>query len=104
MVILRKQWLPGYYVRKFKNKARNRENFMTTYTVLVAQFARFGYDRRTGETLKQYAKRIDEAYATTKMQELTEIYEQLVYSESGQSANYEQLHESWEYLINRTTG
>lgn len=104
MVILRKQWLPGYYVRKFKNKARNRENFMTTYTVLVAQFARFGYDRRTGETLKQYAKRIDEAYATTKMQELTEIYEQLVYSESGQSANYEQLHESWEYLINLTTG
>ena len=104
MVILRKQWLPGYYVRKFKNKARNRENFMTTYTILVAQFARFGYDRRTGETLKQYAKRIDEAYATTKMQELTEIYEQLVYSESEQSANYEQLHESWEYLINRTTG
>lgn len=104
MVILRKQWLPGYYVRKFKNKARNRENFMTTYTVLVAQFARFGYDRHTGETLKQYAKRIDEAYATTKMQELTEIYEQLVYSESEQSANYEQLHESWEYLINRTTG
>lgn len=104
MVILRKQWLPGYYVRKFKNKARNRENFMTTYTLLVAQLERFGYARRTGETLKQYAKRIDEAYATTKMQELTEIYEQLVYSESGQSANYEQLHESWEYLINRTTG
>ena len=100
----RKLWLPGYYTRKFKRKAETDDNFMTMYEVLTQQLARYGYRRAQGETLHNFAQRVDQAYDTTAMRELTSVYEQLLYRKTHEITNFAQLKESWEYLINLTTG
>ena len=72
--------------------------------MLLKQLERIYLKRETDETLQQFAKRVDKRLNTTKMTELTAVHEQVIYA--GSTASYEttEVIESWEYLINRTTG
>ena len=100
----RNQWLPGYYIKKSQKQPLNWATFAANYKKLLKQLEAAGYVRQKGETLSSYAKRIDEAFQSTEMTTLTSAYEQYIYSESPEDADFSYLQECWEYLINRTTG
>ena len=60
--------------------------------------------RMPGQTLQDYAKLVDRRLETTKMTELTDAYEQVIYGEKNEKVNIAEMKESWEYLINRASG
>ena len=54
--------------------------------------------------MKSYAAYIDSFFGTREMTELTEAYERAVYGGNAESVDWLKLRESWENLINRTSG
>ena len=71
--------------------------------MLLKQLERIHLKRRTDETLQQFAKRVDKQLETTKMSELTTIYEQVIYAGNTQNISVNKVKEIWEYLINNTS-
>ena len=69
---------------------------------MLKQLERIHLKRRQDETLQQFAKRVDEQLATTKMSELTAFYEQLIYAKQTEQIDIAKMKETWTYLINRT--
>lgn len=98
----RGKWQPKLVVQMNRSKLNDPKNFEDGYLVLLKQLERIYLKRGTDETLQQFAKRVDKQLNTTKMTELTVIYEQVIYA--GNKLNYDttEVKESWEYLINRT--
>jgi hypothetical protein len=71
---------------------------------LLKQLDLYGIKRREGQTLKSYAAYIDSFFGTHEMSHLTSVYERTVYGGNRDSVNWQELKESWENLINRTSG
>lgn len=101
--VQRKTWIPKMHVRSYRKKEADWSTFDSSYHVLTKQLSRIGLRRREDETLRAFAKRVDEALETEEMQKLTSVYEQRIYSKQPQEVDFVKLKESWEYLINRTT-
>lgn len=99
----RKKWLPKYYIRQYRKKAPSEEKYVTAYDRLLKQLADYGLERSKEQTLSSYAKVVDEHFGTDHMSRLTEVYERLIYSKNIDSAEFEEMFESWEYLINHAT-
>ncbi|WP_071396386.1 transglutaminase TgpA family protein [Bacillus tuaregi] len=97
----RSRWLPIYYIRKYKSKEDDAD-FITAYAILLRQLRRCGMARRTGQTLRDYAKMIDERYESVEMGTLTERYEQYLYGKHLPKGTWSEMKELWENLIKRT--
>ena len=67
---IRVKWLPWYYIRKFK-RLNEDESFENAYVVLLKQLERIGLKRKEDQTLREYAKFIDDYFSTIQMTELT---------------------------------
>ncbi len=84
-----------YFVyRKKKKEVDSVTTFQETYRALLKQLDKKGWPRAKYETLQQYARRIDEQFETTALQELTKVYERQVYgttSTQEEWASYEAL-------------
>lgn len=100
----RAKWQPKLAVQMNHSKLNNSDTFEDGYFVLLKQLERIHLKRRQDETLQQFAKRVDEQLATTKMSELTAFYEQLIYAKQTEQVNIAEMKETWTYLINRTSG
>lgn len=100
----RAKWQPKLAVQMNHSKLDNSDTFEDGYFVLLKQLERIHLKRRQDETLQQFAKRVDEQLATTKMSELTAFYEQLIYAKKTEQVNIAEMKETWTYLINRTSG
>ncbi|HEY4622706.1 MAG TPA: DUF4129 domain-containing protein, partial [Solibacillus sp.] len=77
--------------------------FEDAYFVLLKQLERIYLKRGTHETLQNFAIRVDRALETTKMSELTAVYEQYIYAGNTDNLHTAEVKESWEYLIHRTS-
>ncbi|MGN7478715.1 transglutaminaseTgpA domain-containing protein [Solibacillus silvestris] len=99
----RGKWQPKLAVQMNRSKLNNAGTFEEAYFVLLKQLERIHLKRSQDETLKQFAKRVDEQLSTTKMSELTAFYEQLIYAKQSEHLNTAEMKEIWEYLINRTS-
>lgn len=98
----RGQWQPKLVVQMNRSKLKNPNNFEDAYFVLLKQLERVHLTRRQHETLQHFAKRVDEQLETTKMTELTAIYEQMIYAGNSQQVDTSKVEEIWTYLIDRT--
>jgi transglutaminase-like putative cysteine protease len=101
---LRGKWQPKLVVQMNRSKLKNAETFEDSYFVLLKQLERIGLKRRQDETLKLFATRVDQRLDTTKMSELTAVYEEVIYADISENFNKLEVREIWEYLINRTSG
>lgn len=101
---IRRKWLPKVYVSMYRKKGIDYSNFDSAYKVLLKQLALCGLKRQQGETLASFANTVDRQFVTDDMRKLTTAYEVFVYSSNPENVEFEKLKESWEYLINRTTG
>ena len=100
----RKKWLPKYYIRQYRKNAPNEENYVTAYDRLLKQLANYGLKRKKDQTLSSYAIEVDRVFSTDKMTNLTAVYEKLIYAKGIDPSEFDKMKESWEYLINRTSG
>lgn len=98
----RGKWQPKLIIQINRSKLKDEATFEDGYFILLKQLERIHLKRRQDETLQQFAQRVDGQLQTTKMSDLTAVYEQIIYA--GGSSNFDaaKMKEIWEYLINRT--
>lgn len=99
----RGKWQPKLAVKMNRSKLDHPDQFEDAYFVLLKQLERIYLKRGTHETLQNFAIRVDRALETTKMSELTAVYEQYIYAGNADHLNTAEVKESWEYLIHRTS-
>ncbi len=99
----RGSWQPKLAVQIHQSKLKDATTFEDGYFVLIKQLERIHLKRNDNETLQQFAKRVDAQLETTKMAELTAVYEQIIYAGKARQFDTSKVKESWEYLINRTS-
>lgn len=99
----RQKWLPKLLVPYYRRKNGN-QTFERAYLRLLKQLDLYGIKREDGQTLMAYARYIDSFFGTSEMTRLTSSYERSVYGGQQETVEWSELQESWEKLINRTTG
>ena len=101
---VRKRWMPKVLIPYYRRKAGGVETFEKAYLRLLKQLELYGIQRAPGQTLRSYAEYVDSFYGTKDMAKLTAVYERSVYGGDSQSVDWAEMQESWENLINRTSG
>lgn len=84
-----------------QNFVFDQHAFFEAYGALLKQLKRKGLPKRDSETLRDYAKRIDEKYDIEDMSKLTLSYERALYRNEDSSALWNDSRELWENLIKR---
>ena len=79
-------------------------SFEKMYHQLLQQLSLHGMRREQGQTLLDFAKKVDKDIGTNHMTDLTKVYQQGFYGNNKTEINYASIRESWEYLINRISG
>ncbi|TSI04472.1 transglutaminase domain-containing protein [Lysinibacillus sp. BW-2-10] len=101
--VKRKSWLPKVYLKMSKRKQYGEPSFELMYMQLLKVLEMKGLKRKEGQTLITFAKEVDAYYETNHMSKITVAYEQYLYGGRSTKIDMNQMKESWEYLINRTT-
>jgi transglutaminase-like putative cysteine protease len=104
VLLTRNKWLPKYYIRQNNKMPPSRKSYILAYERLLKQLSSYGLKRAKNQTLTSYARKVDRHFETAEMSELTDVYEKLIYSKDVDESKFEQMKESWEYLINKTSG
>ncbi|MGE8207143.1 transglutaminase TgpA family protein [Heyndrickxia sp. NPDC080065] len=99
----RNKWLPSVLIWKYRMK-KDPETFSKAYMSLVKQLGRYGLKKENGQTLREYAKYVDNFFGTQTMRSLTELYERSIYRGQNTEIDWEENRELWENLIKKTTG
>lgn len=95
--------MPKVYVKLNGKKHLNESSFELMYLQLLKILEMKGFKRQEGQTLQAFAAEIDRYFETNHMGKLTKAYEQTIYARESTNVDFEQMKESWEYLINRAT-
>lgn len=98
----RMKWLPRLIIMKYKNRSDD-DVFFQAYESLLKQYERRGIKRKEGQTLREYARYIDEHYQIVYMTELTKNYEKALYRQDNAKDEWRNSVELWENLIKRTS-
>ncbi|MFP3358269.1 transglutaminase domain-containing protein [Planococcus sp. SIMBA_143] len=101
---IRKKWMPKVLIPYYRRKVGDAETFEKAYLRLLKQLELYGIKRAPGQTLRSYAEYVDSFFGTKEMTKLTAAYEKSVYGGDAESVDWPKLKESWENLINRTSG
>ncbi len=100
----RRKWMPKVYIQAQRRKPSSPSTIQSSYKVLMRQLGFLGLKRKPDETLHAFAARVDGHFGTNDMSKVTAVYEKTIYSKEKGNIQFEEIKESWEYLINRTTG
>lgn len=100
LYVFRSLWLPVFTVRKLMHRS-DQHVFFEAYGALLKQMKRRGLPKRDSETLREYAKRIDETYHSEDMLKLTANYERALYRNDDSAKLWNESRELWENLIKR---
>ncbi|ASK61194.1 hypothetical protein CFK37_02790 [Virgibacillus phasianinus] len=91
-----------YYVIRIRLKTnKNEKNYQDAYHFLLKQLAHKGLPKESGQTLREYAGRIDRRFDTGTMGELTNSYEEILYTKTRDSIEFNKLSQLWKDLIKR---
>ena len=98
----RNKWIPYVYILRYKSK-REEGTFNKAYPALLRQLHAVGHTRKDGQTLREYAKYIDDYYGTNEMGVLTANYERVLYRGDSSEQEWGKSVELWENLIKKTS-
>lgn len=101
---IRLKWMPKLLVPYHRLRGDDWKTFEKKYFRLIKQLKLYGIERRNGQTLQSYANNVDEFFGSKDMKRLTTAYEKGVYGGNKGEHDWFELRESWENLINRTSG
>jgi transglutaminase-like putative cysteine protease len=101
MYCCRVKWLPFYYIFIFKWR-KGSNHFPKAYLALLDQLERFGFKRGKEQTLREYARDVDQFFSNKAMGSLTERYEQYLYGGRLHEGTWEELQVEWESIMKRT--
>ncbi|SIS59201.1 transglutaminase TgpA family protein [Salimicrobium flavidum] len=99
LYVTRLRWLAWYYRKRFENKG-DAASFQASYHHLLRVLNKKVQKRRGDETLRAYAKNIDQRFESRDMQRLTNQYERLVYRKEDHLQTKD-VSELWENLIKK---
>lgn len=98
----RRKWMPKFIVSYNKQRKPKLAN---AYEILMKQLKKqYDLERQAGETLSDFAKRVDKELKTNDMTKLTAMMEQELYNPNASAITWEQFNEYWENLINKSRG
>lgn len=98
----RKKWLPRLVLMRYRSK--QSVPIEQAYNDLLKMLALANLKKQQSETLQQFAKRVDGQFGEHHMQRFTQSYERHVYDPNTDSIQWDELKESWQYLINSVRG
>lgn len=104
MFRIRNKWMPKLLVPYYRLRKDNWHSFESSYHRLLKQLSLYGISRNEGQTLQSYANYVDGFFGSKDMKTLTNAYEKGFYGKKIESQEWLKLRESWENLINRTSG
>ncbi|WP_198546729.1 DUF4129 domain-containing transglutaminase family protein [Alteribacter populi] len=91
--------LNRYFLWYYKLLGRD-ERFVEAYQRALWILDNEGIPRGDGETLREYAKRVDHITGTMAMGRLTDRYERVCYGGKNTKSNWSEEKHSWEELVN----
>ncbi|ASN07021.1 transglutaminase TgpA family protein [Virgibacillus necropolis] len=80
---------------------KNEKTYQDAYHFLLKQLAHNGLPKESSQTLREYANRIDNRYESSIMGKLTNSYEQILYTDTNNSVDIDNLAQLWKDLIKR---
>ncbi|QEY22077.1 transglutaminase [Psychrobacillus sp. AK 1817] len=102
--IHRGKWLSKVLIPTSRLRKNDWNSFEKMYHQLLRQLSRRGLVREQGQTLMDFARKVDKDFGDTHMIRLTKAYQQGFYGNNKTELNYASIRESWEYLINQLSG
>lgn len=100
LIVKRQTWMPKVEIARQRMSPADVE---TAYERLLKHLARNGLRKRKDETIREFAVRVDRHKGTNDMTKITEVYERAIYSKDA-SVSFDEIKESWENLINSSSG
>ncbi|WP_240033972.1 DUF4129 domain-containing transglutaminase family protein [Planococcus salinus] len=100
----RQKWMPKLLIPYYRIRGGGSSSFEKAYLRLLKQLDLYGIRRAEGQTLRSYASYVDSFFGTKDMSRLTTAYEQALYGGEAENVKWVELQESWENLINLTSG
>ncbi|WAA12591.1 DUF4129 domain-containing transglutaminase family protein [Fervidibacillus halotolerans] len=101
MYVFRRKWIPYWLIFKYQ-KDLDHASFARAYMSLLKQLKRFGFAKEDGETLRNFAKRVDKFFNGDDMVQLTLAYERILYRGEEKSEVWNDLREPWIRILKRT--
>lgn len=98
--LTRGRWFPRYYMLVY-NSAKDDQQFPSAYLALLKQLDRFGLKRKSGQTLKEFAREVDSQLSGREMRFLTEYYEQFLYRGDLKEGTWSETKDAWEELMKK---
>lgn len=96
----RRKWRPYVTLWRFRYR-HSDDTVVKAYLALLKHLRDYGLQRKQGQTLRQYATLVDDAFGTNEMSRLTYLYERIVYK-NDEVGKWDEMKELWENLIKRT--
>ncbi|MFN2747967.1 MULTISPECIES: DUF4129 domain-containing transglutaminase family protein [Bacillus] len=96
----RSKWMPVIIIARLK-KRRDDAVFFKAYEELIRQLQRKGIIKQEGQTLREFAKAVDERSGNHDMTALTLRYERALYRKENAGELWNESAELWENLIKR---
>ncbi|SES15973.1 transglutaminase TgpA family protein [Salisediminibacterium halotolerans] len=93
--ILRRVYMQYYSVLK------QDKTFDAAYSRLLWLIGDRGYPKRSDETLREYAHRIDKVFRTSEMTKLTEVYERRYYGGVTTDDDWLSNKDRWEFMMEK---
>lgn len=98
--LTRGKWLPSYYIYLYKSQEEDK-HFPSAYLALLKQLERFGFKRKSGQTLREFARDVDSHLLGREMRVLTDQYEQYLYRGNLKEGTWSESKEIWEVLMRK---
>ncbi len=98
--LTRRKWFPRYYMFVYKS-SKDDQQFPAAYLALLRQLERFGLKRKSGQTLKEFAREVDSQLSGREMRFLTERYEQFLYRGDLKEGTWSETKDAWEELMKK---
>lgn len=96
-----KKLITLFFLYNYKLKSSNRNIFMKAYQRLLWLLSLNGYGRKEGETLREYAYRIDRQLSCDELKRLTLHYEKLYYGNGSEDKIWQEARRDWEVLVKK---
>lgn len=100
--LTRKKWMPRIVTARYASKSE--VSIEDAYDDLMRVLEMNGLKRQQGETLMQFASRVDKQLGGAHMTHFMSEYERYLYDPQTNSVDWGKLKESWQYLINTVRG
>ncbi|MBM7572774.1 DUF4129 domain-containing transglutaminase family protein [Aquibacillus albus] len=97
----RYRWV-SYFILKHYKQREDKSVSQDAYHYLLKILERKGIKRERGQTLREYAKFVDEKFESTEMSRLTHYYERTIYRNEDNSGQWDKISELWENLVKRS--